>query len=94
MSGSRGFTLLELMVAVIVLAVGFSVVFELLHRARLEYENSKKVFEDLLSLNNDLVEGRTEGINMDRSRLKDYPEVEEIRYSLGSVEIYQYRLAR
>jgi len=56
MCGNRGFTLLELLVALVVLAVGFSVVFEVLSFARLEYSSAYELSGDIIKLNNALVE--------------------------------------
>ena len=94
MFGSKGFTLLELMVATVILAVGFSVVFELLSKARLDYTQAQTLQEDLLELNRALVEGKTEGLLVEKRTLEDYPEVEEVSYRLGSAEILVYELKR
>ena len=94
MFGSKGFTLLELMVAIVILAVGFSVVFELLSKARLDYTQAQTLQEDLLELNKALVEGKTEGLMVEKRTLEDYPEVEEVSYRLGSAEIFVYELKR
>ncbi len=91
---SMGFTLLELMVAIVVLAVGFSVVFEVISRARLDYEQAQILEVDLVELNNLLVEGRTEGLKIEKRTLEDYPEIEEVSYRLGSADILVYQLKR
>lgn len=94
MRKNKGFTLLELMVAIVILAVGFSVVFELLSKARLDYIQAQTLQEDLLELNKALVEGKTEGLLVEKRTLEDYPEVEEVSYRLGSAEILVYELRR
>lgn len=94
MCGSRGFTLLELMVAVMVLSVGFSMIYNLLARARAEQFYSEALAKDLIQLNNLLVEGRIEGLQENKKTLKDYPEIEELSYRLGSAEIFVYRLRK
>jgi len=91
---NKGFTLLELMIAIVILAVGFSVVFELLSKARLDYTQAQTLQEDLLELNKALVEGKTEGLLVEKRTLEDYPEVEEVSYRLGSAEIFVYELKR
>ena len=48
MCGNRGFTLLELLVALVVLAVGFSVVLEVLSFARLEYSSAYELSGDII----------------------------------------------
>ncbi|MEM4732421.1 MAG: type II secretion system protein [Desulfurococcaceae archaeon] len=94
MRKNKGFTLLELMIAIVILAVGFSVVFELLSKARLDYTQAQTLQEDLLELNKALVEGKTEGLLVEKRTLEDYPEVEEVSYRLGSAEIFVYELKR
>ncbi len=94
MRENKGFTLLELMVAIVILAVGFSVVFELLSKARLDYTQAQTLQEDLLELNKALVEGKREGLLVEKRTLEDYPEVEEVSYRLGSAEILVYELRR
>ncbi|MDW8294239.1 MAG: prepilin-type N-terminal cleavage/methylation domain-containing protein [Aquificaceae bacterium] len=94
MFGSRGFTLLELMVAITLLAVGFSALFDVLSRARLDHYHAQSLKEDLFELNNRLVEGKREGLVEKRKRLEDYPEIEEVSYKLGSAEILIYQLKR
>ncbi|MEJ5339283.1 MAG: type II secretion system protein [Aquificaceae bacterium] len=91
---SKGFTLLELMVAIVVLAVGFSVVFETISGARLDYAQAQELERDMLELNNALVEGKTEGLQIERKTLEDYPEIEEVSYKLGSAQILVYQLRR
>ncbi len=94
MRKNKGFTLLELMVAIVILAVGFSVVFELLSKARLDYTQAQTLQEDLLELNKALVEGKREDLLVGKRTLEDYPEVEEVSYRLGSAEILVYELRR
>ncbi|MCS7307896.1 MAG: prepilin-type N-terminal cleavage/methylation domain-containing protein [Aquificaceae bacterium] len=94
MYGSRGFTLLELMVAIVVLAVGFSVIFDVISNTRLEYSNAEGLKSDLVELNNRLVEGKVEGLQQQRKTLEDYPQVEEVVYRLGSAELVLYQLKR
>ncbi|MDW8096229.1 MAG: prepilin-type N-terminal cleavage/methylation domain-containing protein [Aquificaceae bacterium] len=94
MYGSRGFTLLELMVAIVVLAVGFSVIFDVISNTRLEYSNAEGLKSDLVELNNRLVEGKVEGLQQQKKTLEDYPQVEEVVYRLGSAELVLYQLKR
>jgi len=92
MCGNRGFTLLELLVALVVLAVGFSVVFEVLSFARLEYSSAYELSGDIIKLNNALVEGKTEGLEVEKKSLEDYTQLEEVSYRLGSAEVFIYKL--
>ena len=49
-------TLSSVLVALVVLAVGFAVVFEVLSFARLEYSSAYELSGDIIKLNNALVE--------------------------------------
>jgi prepilin-type N-terminal cleavage/methylation domain len=48
----RGFTLIEVLVALSVLVITFSVLFELLLSARKDYELAKSLYQDMSLLNN------------------------------------------
>ncbi|RMH01910.1 MAG: type II secretion system protein [Aquificota bacterium] len=89
----KGFTLLELLVAIAVVGVGFSTLFALLTKARSDYESARTLFEDLTALSNSLVEGK-EDFLLKRERLKDYPEIEERLYRKGNGELFLYLPAR
>ncbi|MFN3598518.1 MAG: type II secretion system protein [Aquificaceae bacterium] len=91
MYGNKGFTLLELLVAIALMAVGFSVVFEVLSKARLDYSYTKSLSKDLIDLNNLLVKGEADPFISQRRTLEDYPQIEEITYKLGQAEIFIYR---
>ena len=60
-------------ISLVVLAVGFSVVFEVLSFARLEYSSAYELTGDIIKLNNALVEGKTEGLEVEKKSLEDYP---------------------
>ncbi|MFN7065209.1 MAG: type II secretion system protein [Aquificaceae bacterium] len=92
MCGSKGFTLLELLVAITLVAVGFSVVFEVLSKARLDYSYARSLSEDLIELNNLLVKGDADPLISQRKTLEDYPQIEEINYRLGQADILLYRV--
>ncbi len=94
MFGNKGFTLLELMVAIVVLAVGFSVVFEVLSKARLDYAQANSLERDMIELNKALLEGKTEDLLSQARTLEDYPQVEEVSYRLGSAEFFLYGLKK
>ena len=46
---------------------------------------------DIIKLNNALVEGKTEGLEVEKKGLEDYPQLEEVSYRRGSAEGYSRR---
>jgi len=38
------------------------------------------------------VEGKTEGLEVEKKSLEDYPQLEEVSYRLGSAEVFIYKL--
>jgi len=92
MSGTcRGFTLIEVLVALSVLVITFSVLFELLLSARKDYELAKSLYQDMSTLNNKILENRLEGVQVRERELKDYPGIKEVELSYGSAVIYLFK---
>jgi prepilin-type N-terminal cleavage/methylation domain-containing protein len=92
MSGTcRGFTLIEVLIALSVLVITFSVLFELLLSARKDYELSKSLYQDMNLLNNKILENRLEGVQVRERELKDYPGIKEVELSYGSAVLYLFK---
>jgi prepilin-type N-terminal cleavage/methylation domain-containing protein len=87
----RGFTLIEVLVALSVLVITFSVLFELLLSARKDYELSKSLYQDMSLLNNKILENRLEDVQVRERELKDYPGIKEVELSYGSAVIYIFK---
>ncbi len=87
----RGFTLIEVLIALSVLVITFSVLFELLLSARKDYELVKNLFQDMSILNNKILENRLEGVQVRERELKDYPGIKEVELSYGSAVIYLFK---
>lgn len=87
---SKGFTLLEVLVATVLLGVFFSVLFDLLSNARRDYYLSRTLYADTLILNNKLILNQRENLEVKKESLKDYPQIEETTYSYGEARIYTY----
>lgn len=87
---SKGFTLLEVLVATVLLGVFFSVLFDLLSNARRDYYSSQTLYTDMLLLNNKLVLNQKENLEVKKEPFKDYPQIEETTYSYGKAQIYIY----
>jgi len=92
MSGTcKGFTLIEVLIALSVLVITFSVLFELLLSARKDYELAKNLYQDISILNNKILENRLEGVRVRERELKDYPGIKEVELSYGSAVIYLFK---
>jgi len=92
MSGTcKGFTLIEVLVALSVLVITFSVLFELLLSARKDYELAKNLYQDISILNNKILENRLDGVQVRERELKDYPGIKEVELSYGSAVIYLFK---
>jgi len=92
MSGTcRGFTLIEVLIALSVLVITFSVLFELLLSARKDYELAKSLYQDMNLLNNKILENRLEGVQVRERELRDYPGIKEVELSYGSAVLYLFK---
>jgi prepilin-type N-terminal cleavage/methylation domain-containing protein len=92
MSGTcRGFTLIEVLIALSVLVITFSVLFELLLSARKDYELARNLYQDMSLLNNKILENKLEGVQVRERELKDYPGIKEVELSYGSAVIYLFK---
>jgi len=92
MSGTcRGFTLIEVLIALSVLVITFSVLFELLLSARKDYELAKSLYQDMNILNNKILENRLEGVRVRERELGDYPGIKEVELSYGSAVLYLFK---
>jgi prepilin-type N-terminal cleavage/methylation domain len=92
MSGTcRGFTLIEVLIALSVLVITFSVLFELLLSARKDYELARSLYQDMSILNNKILENKLDGVQVRERELKDYPGIKEVELSYGSAVIYLFK---
>jgi prepilin-type N-terminal cleavage/methylation domain-containing protein len=87
----RGFTLIEVLIALSVLVITFSVLFELLLSARKDYELARNLYQDMGLLNNKILENRLEGVQVRERELKDYPGIKEVELSYGSAVLYLFK---
>ncbi len=76
----RGFTLLEVVIAISIIAVTFTVLFEVLSVALSRYEDAKTKFNNIIFLDTKIKERNFEGIEIKRKRLPDFPRITEKMY--------------
>jgi len=87
----KGFTLLEVLVALTVLAIGFGVLFELLANAQREYQLSKELYEDVIFLSNAILQNKFDLVEVKERNIKDYSNIKEVELKYRSAVIYIYR---
>ena len=87
----RGFTLIEVLIALSVSVITFSVLFELLLSARKDYELVKSLYQDMSLLNNKILENKLEGVRVRERELKDYLGIKEVELSYGSAVLYLFK---
>ncbi len=91
MSGrSEGFTLIEVLVAISIIAFAFTMLLEILSGASLKYERSREEFKDMVFLDRKLKERDHEGISVSRKKLPDFPSISEVVYSYKGVFFVKY----
>ncbi len=92
MSGTseRGFTLLEVVVALIIISIAFTVLLELLSDSAERLGRAEATFGEVLLLDTKLKRGDHEGLEVKRRRLPDFPGIKEAIYHYGEVFFVRY----
>ena len=83
---NRGFTLIEVLIALTILGITFSTLFYLLGKERKELSYYSELYQDLLVLSNDLEKGN---LKEESSRKLEYGVVERV-YRHGKAEFRLY----
>jgi len=87
----RGFTLIEVLIALSVLVITFSVLFELLLSVRKDYEVAKSLYQDMSILNNKILENKLDGVQVRERELRNYPGIKEVELFYGSAVLYLFK---
>jgi prepilin-type N-terminal cleavage/methylation domain-containing protein len=91
MSGRyEGFTLVEVLVALMLIAVPFMVLLEILSTAKERYERGRDEFGRFIFLDRKLKERNLEGLEVHRRKLPDFPAIEEVIYSHEGIFFVRY----
>lgn len=92
MFGNRGFTLIEVVIALVIIAFAFGVLLDLLYKAKKDIEVSHKIFADTVELDSKIKLGKYEGLNLMVREVPGYPEITEKQYNFGEAVIYRYEI--
>jgi len=76
----KGFTLIEVLIALSIIAVSFTFLLEMLSTSASSYGESENRFKDFLTLDRKLKEGNHEGLTVERKRVPDFPRISEVVY--------------
>lgn len=92
MFGSRGFTLLEVLIAITVIGITFTVGYNLLYRAHSDLDYTQRLLENFLYLDSKIKQGDSSGIKKTEKEISGYP-IKEIVYEKDGVilKVYQSR---
>ena len=93
MSGtSKGFTLLEVVIALTVIAIGFTALMELISVARSRLAEAEITFEDFLYLDGRVKRRDYEGLEVKEEKLPDFPRIVETTYAYRDVFFVRYKV--
>lgn len=94
MFGNRGFTLIEVVIAIVIIAIAFGVLFDMLYKAKKDMEYSIGIFNKTTELDRKLKLRDFENIKVSENPLSDYPQVIEKEYRLDNVYFIQYEIKK
>ncbi len=86
----RGFTLIEVLIALIIIATAFTALLELLSRSRANFSDARKTFEEMVILDRKLKLGDHTDVVVNRTPVPDFPAIKEAIYSYGDVFFIRY----
>ncbi len=88
----KGFTLLELLIAITIIGISFTVLLEVLSSSAREYSSSDESFRTFLELDKKLKERNYEGLEVKEEKLPDFPSAKEVTYSLDGLFFIKYEV--
>lgn len=94
MFGNKGFTLIEVIIAIVIIAIAFGVLFDMLYKAKKDMEYSQKIFNNTVELDRKLKLNEFSNIKISEKSLPDYPQLLEREYRYGDVYFIQYELKK
>lgn len=82
----KGFTLLEVLIAITLIGITFTTAYSLLYKARSDYGYTRQLFENFLYIDSAIKEGKTQNLKKTEKDIKEYP-VKEITYEKDGIFI-------
>ncbi|MCX7760991.1 MAG: prepilin-type N-terminal cleavage/methylation domain-containing protein [Hydrogenothermaceae bacterium] len=87
----KGFTLLEILIAITIIGVTFTVAYGLLYKSRADLDYTLKLFDNFLYIDSSIKEGKTSDLNKTEKDIPGYP-IKEITYEKNGVYIKLYQI--
>lgn len=94
MFGNKGFTLIEVIIAIVMIAIAFGILFDMLYKAKKDIEYSQKIFNNIIELDRKLKLNEFSKIKISEKSLPEYPQLLEKEYRFKDVYFVQYELKR
>lgn len=89
---SKGFTLLEVVIALTVIAVGFTTLIEFISVARERLARAEETFTNFLYLDGKVKRRNYEGLDVKEVKLPDFPRIVETTYAYRDVFFVRYKV--
>ncbi|GEM_PF-971498 len=86
----RGFTLVEVLVAILIIGGAFTSLLTLLSNSRVHFSKSRETFERMVFLDSKLKLGNHEDIAVERHPVPDFPAIKEATYTYKDVFFIRY----
>ncbi len=87
---SRGFTLIETLIALSIIVIAFTVFLDLLARARYMLEEEAQRYEDMVILDNKIKRGELKDVKIREKAVEDFPGLREVIYIYNTVSFKRY----
>ena len=88
----EGFTLVEVVVALSIIAISFTVLIDTITSLGRETGRAEERFLKLVTLDRKVKEGDHEGVEITRTEVPDFPKAKEVVYSLEEVFLVRYEI--
>lgn len=93
-SGNRGFTLIEVLIAISIVVISLGVLFDIIYKANRDLDFVKKTFEDTIVLDSKIKLNDTKDVEISEKSLSIYPQILEKEYKYREVYFFKYELKR
>lgn len=94
MFGNRGFTLIEVLIALTILVISFGVLFEIISKATGDLDRAQKTFENVLFIDRKVKLNDLKDIETQQRSLSTYPQILERQYRYGDVFLTEYEIKK